>query len=462
MINLSWKELNEFNEEKELQKRLDYLRKNKRQDSNEAKFMKWLWEEYENAGPVYVSEDVLMDFNLYIEDYEELLQDNYIEEDENMNTIPLKHFFDVTSNQNWPVKNYIRRNSNKILSWQEESKEIQKSLENWINWYIGELDANFSEQERSLDDITFDEIIEDLDDAKSIEPLQSSISNYALAQAILNQINSQNRFGKISNQLWPSVDTQTTELEDRTYVNPVDDIEMRRENPPGYNKRRDWYNYVDEEGKDSEVSVRNDQTSLISGASRKLGWKKLPIKEKINHLIMYATGTMSLSEAVEQMKKDAKDYFLAGQTLEEFIYDFEDMLSDYIGNMFGSDEEPLESGEYESDQLGEYLSDNRSKIRKYIKDLITSQKQSSWRKILSEYDPAPGFIPTNNGMRTSEDIIDEASYNSYAANRDYDKDDPNYDPEKSRLRWRKFWMKHAGWPEEKINKFEKRYARENE
>ena len=94
---------------------------------------------------------------------------------------------------------------------------------------------------------------------------------------------------------------------------------------------------------------------------------------------------------------------------------------------------------------------------------------NNWRrKLLADLDPAPGFIPTNKGMMSEEDIFDDLSYSSYAANRDYDRTtepygkipDPNYDFEESRARWRKFWINHAGWPEEKINRFEKRYFNE--
>jgi hypothetical protein len=93
---------------------------------------------------------------------------------------------------------------------------------------------------------------------------------------------------------------------------------------------------------------------------------------------------------------------------------------------------------------------------------------NNWRRKLAGLDPAPGFIPTNKGMMSEEDIFDDLSYSSYAANRDYDRTtepygkipDPNYDFEESRARWRKFWINHAGWPEEKINRFEKRYFNE--
>jgi hypothetical protein len=92
-----------------------------------------------------------------------------------------------------------------------------------------------------------------------------------------------------------------------------------------------------------------------------------------------------------------------------------------------------------------------------------NQSKISWRQILA--DTSPGFIPTNQGMQTPDDIIDYLGYESYSANRDYDKriapnsdePNPNYDPEKSRLKWRNFWMKHAGWSDNKLNIFEKRY-----
>jgi hypothetical protein len=99
-------------------------------------------------------------------------------------------------------------------------------------------------------------------------------------------------------------------------------------------------------------------------------------------------------------------------------------------------------------------------IRKVIDlDKIASKKASE------ELNPPPGFIPTNKGMMTEEDIIDDLSYSSYAANRDYDRyvepystiPNPDYDFEKSRVKWRNFWTKAGGWKEDKLNRFERRY-----
>jgi len=116
-----------------------------------------------------------------------------------------------------------------------------------------------------------------------------------------------------------------------------------------------------------------------------------------------------------------------------------------------------------------------TKKRGYIKHLIEGPLQDiistiknykfSYKKVSEELNPPPGFIPTNKGMMTEEDIIDDLSYSSYAANRDYDRyiepystiPNPDYDFEKSRVKWRNFWMKAGGWKEDKLNRFERRY-----
>jgi len=169
-------------------------------------------------------------------------------------------------------------------------------------------------------------------------------------------------YSKISNELWPVTDSQSREPEEMNFSKTYDDIELKRTNPPRYDKRKDWYQSLNENAKDTDVSGRYEQTSLTSGAS----WHE--------------------------------------------VLAFNDGL-----------------------------------------------------------DPAPGFIPTNKGMQTPEDIVDEAGYGSYAANRDYDKtidpysdiSNPDYDFEKSRLKWRDFWTKHGHWPDEKLDRFERRYFLEN-
>lgn len=41
----------------------------------------------------------------------------------------------------------------------------------------------------------------------------------------------------------------------------------------------------------------------------------------------------------------------------------------------------------------------------------------NWRKVFSNENPPEGFIPTNKGMFTPEDLVDELTYRSYAYNR---------------------------------------------
>jgi hypothetical protein len=145
------------------------------------------------------------------------------------------------------------------------------------------------------------------------------------------------------------------------FSKPYDDGELKRTNPPRYDKRKDWYQILNEKAKDTDISGRYEQTSLTSGAS--------------------------------------------------------------------------------------------------------------WRQILAfdeNLGVPPGFIPTNEGMRTPEDIFDALDYGSYAANRDYDRTidpyskepNPDYDFEKSRLRWRNFWINHGGWSDRKLDIFERRYYNE--
>ena len=44
---------------------------------------------------------------------------------------------------------------------------------------------------------------------------------------------------------------------------------------------------------------------------------------------------------------------------------------------------------------------------------------NNWRKILGNLDgPGGGFIPTNKGYMTPEDIVGDLTYRSYAYNRD--------------------------------------------
>lgn len=314
-------------------------------------------------------------------------------------------------------------------------------------------------------------------------------------------------FKKQSNQEWFTGDSQTTEFEDRNYVNPLDDNEMRRSNPPNYNKRRDWYDYVDDKGEDSEVSLRDNQTSLTSGASVKLGWQ-----ERLRDQLQQNKKTRTKFPEARQRAKDIVKLLQDNHLCSEYPY-IDSMTGSYRIKLFRFSSrdfawkkakqtninfDNLQNSEkwnlidkYEKDEktIKEYNYQLRKKVNE-IENLLdankfedclvrigggsgdwilvnvpyTSQKESSWRITLSDLNPAPGFIPTNKGMQTEEDIFDSLDYGSYEANRNYDKtiepysDEPNpdYDPEESKLRWRRFWMKH-GWSEEKLNRFERRY-----
>jgi hypothetical protein len=104
-------------------------------------------------------------------------------------------------------------------------------------------------------------------------------------------------------------------MEDRNSQTEMDDITLRRTNPPCYDKRKDWNRMLGENAEDTDVSNRYDTTSLTSGAS----WRQT----------------------------------------------------------FASDE---------------------------------------------NLDVPPGFIPTDKGMFTPEDLVDELSYSNYAYNRDISPD----------------------------------------
>lgn len=169
---------------------------------------------------------------------------------------------------------------------------------------------------------------------------------------------------KFSNDTWDVTDSQSREPEDINFSKPYEDTELKRVSPPRYDKRKDWYQSLNEKGHDSDVNNRYDSTSLTSGANIKVGW----------------------------------------------------------------------------------------------------------RTTLSEIDVAPGFIPTNKGMQTPEDIFSELEYSSYAANRDYDRfigpeyskkiPNPDYDFEESRIMWRNAWKRMTNWSDKKLDIFERRYYNE--
>jgi hypothetical protein len=52
--------------------------------------------------------------------------------------------------------------------------------------------------------------------------------------------------------------------EDRNFVNPIDDLELRRTNPKRYDARQDWTNSVNEHGHDSPYEFRYETTSISS------------------------------------------------------------------------------------------------------------------------------------------------------------------------------------------------------
>jgi len=109
-----------------------------------------------------------------------------------------------------------------------------------------------------------------------------------------------------------------------------------------------------------------------------------------------------------------------------------------------------------------------SKLSWKVLEDITQSKTSSLHFSADLADITPGFIPTNNGMQTPEDIVDTLEYQSYKANREYDRYvdpyskelNPNYDFEKSRIKWRNFWIKYGKWSDDKLDKFERKYYNE--
>jgi hypothetical protein len=71
----------------------------------------------------------------------------------------------------------------------------------------------------------------------------------------------------------------------------------------------------------------------------------------------------------------------------------------------------------------------------------------NWRKTLASEDVAPGFIPTNKGHMTPDDIVSDLTYMSYAHNRDIS---PDITPER--------WARIFG--EELTQRMERRYQQE--
>jgi hypothetical protein len=79
------------------------------------------------------------------------------------------------------------------------------------------------------------------------------------------------------NQTYDVVDNQTEQIEDRNCSNPLSDVQLKRR-PPRFDKRRDWANEMGEKAKDSEISYRDNQTSLTSGAS----WRQIFSWQAVN------------------------------------------------------------------------------------------------------------------------------------------------------------------------------------
>ena len=82
---------------------------------------------------------------------------------------------------------------------------------------------------------------------------------------------------QIANEIYGPVDSQSITPEEMSNHEYVDN-DLRRTNPPRYDKRKDFLNL----GGDDEVSARCDQTVLETSASwRQILSNKILTKEKI-------------------------------------------------------------------------------------------------------------------------------------------------------------------------------------
>jgi hypothetical protein len=63
-------------------------------------------------------------------------------------------------------------------------------------------------------------------------------------------------------QNYSVVDSQEDYLEDRSFQTELDDIKLRRNNPPRFDTTKDWYNYLRENTEDSDISNRFYQSKL--------------------------------------------------------------------------------------------------------------------------------------------------------------------------------------------------------
>ena len=270
-----------------------------------------------------------------------------------------------------------------------------------------------------------------------------------------------------SNQTWDVFDSQMDEPEDRNFTNEMNDVKLRRSNPPRYDKRKDWYQSLNEKGNDSDVSNRYDQTSLTSGASRKFNWIKVAVS-----FDQWLYGKpKNLQTFVEEYTRLLTE--VDPKTYVDIVDGGVNSLRIYVETHGDPDYSIYESllkkhslrDKEETEDTNYKFKDPVTITEKKTLDTTEQKKYSKWKQVLSELDPPQGFIPTNEGMMTEEDIFDHLDYSSYKANRDYDRytephgniPNPDYDFEESRLRWRNFWMKHGGWSEDKLNRFEKRY-----
>ncbi len=62
--------------------------------------------------------------------------------------------------------------------------------------------------------------------------------------------------------------------EDRNFVDPIDDSDLRRTNPKRYDARQDWYNSTNEHGHDSPYENRYESTELFSSNNSRNIMKK--------------------------------------------------------------------------------------------------------------------------------------------------------------------------------------------
>jgi hypothetical protein len=64
------------------------------------------------------------------------------------------------------------------------------------------------------------------------------------------------------------IDTSLDQPEDRNFANELDDVKLKRVNPNRYDKKKDWYNYLNEHLHDDNISNRSDTTTLNKGARK--------------------------------------------------------------------------------------------------------------------------------------------------------------------------------------------------